>query len=202
MYKFIIFSLFIIFTGINSSEAQQNILLMNGKRIFINDSRVDSSGIILYKNKKNKVKYLEIADVFSMTRIDSVEVIFYKPSCSEECFKVEEMRAYLTGLAFGRDKKHFVILAGSFATGTVSGYFIPSYLSFIPSLGFSLITGAINPKDKNLDIPEKYKENKHFILGYKKGIKKKRIICSIIGGASGIISGIVIRNIIIENNDR
>ena len=200
MFKFIFMTakgtisllILLILLAFGKVSAQKTILLMSGNRIIPADLKVDSSGIILYKTFKGKVKSLEQDEVFSLTRADSVEVIFYKPGSEPEEFTVEEMRDYIIGMIDGKKKKVFFSFFGSFAVGFASGIFVPNYLAPIPVVGFSMGTGLIKVKDKNIIVPEKYNGNKHYIEGYKKGITKKRVTRSILGGSIGLITGIAV----------
>jgi len=177
-----------------SSMAQQSILLVSGKRIYVQDTKIDNSGLVLYKTFKGKIKAYEVDEVFSMIRKDSVEVIFYKPECEDVCFKVNQMRDYLHGLADGREVKMWGPMTGNFVLSAAAGASpaSPTFSVIVPVL-FSGGVGLVNPKIENLDIPLKYQENDHYIEGYRSSVKKKRIITSIIGGGAGLVVGIAAR---------
>ena len=178
------------------ANAQQSLLLTNGKKINISELKLDSLNQILYKTPKGHIKMIEADEVFSWTREDSVEVIFYKPECSDVCFRIDQMKDYINGTADGRKHKaHWSTFAG-FVTGTVSGMFLATYLTPVLPAGIAGLSGGIKPKEENLNIPKKYKNNKHYIEGYKKSLKQKRVINSIIGGGTGIIAGILIRSLL------
>ena len=193
-----LFILISLFTA-DISVGQRSILLNSGKRIYVSDTKIDSSGFLLYKNKRGKVKGFEINEVFLMTRDDGVEVIFYKPTCKDVCFKIDEMRYYLYGIADGREQKTPWAFIGGFAVGAGSGFLIPSFLSPVGPAMTSLGIGLVNPKTKNLNIPEKYKNNNHYIEGYRKSFKKKRITRSLMGGGAGLIVGIAAALIVYKN---
>jgi hypothetical protein len=190
MIKKIEFSvLFICVIFVLKSEAQQSILLMSGNRVIIKDYRIDSSGVVLYKDKRMKVHGLEIDDVFSVIRADSVEEILYKPVCKDVCFRINQMRDYLTGIADGKKEKTFWYGAGNFSVGCAASFFLAPFLVPVPVAGTSSVAGVISPKENKLRIPENYKENAYYKEGYVKSVKRKRIISSIIGGGSGILIG-------------
>ncbi len=182
----------VLFFLINTVNAQQIILTKSGKKIEISDIKIDSSEFIYYKKPNGKVKWIETQDVFSWTRNDSVEVIFYKPDCEDVCFKISQMRDYLHGLADA--KKEFkapgALIIG-FTVGATSGFLAPAYLSPIAPAANSIIFGTTKPKDKNLKIKPDYLDNPHYLEGYKRGIRKKRTINSIVGGGVGLIAGIL-----------
>ena len=177
------------------ANAQQHLLLTNGKQIEISELKLDSLNHIFYKTQNGKIKWLNTDEVFSWTREDSVEVIFYKPECTDVCFKIEQMKDYLKGTADGRKHEAELSTVSGFAVGTVSGLFLAAYLTPILPAVTAGLNGAFKPKEEKLNIPEKYKDNLHYIEGYKKSVKQKRVINSIIGGSAGIIIGIFVRSL-------
>jgi hypothetical protein len=190
MIKRIAFCFFCLALFFNSqTHAQVNILLLSGNRVNIKDYRIDSSGVVLYKDKHDRIHGFEQDEVFSVTRADSVEVIIYKPACTDVCFRINQMRDYLNGTADGKQEKTFWYGAGNFAVGAASGYLFP-FLSPLAPAAASTVIGIVNPKVGKLNIPEQYKDNQHYIEGYTKSVKRKRVMTSILGGGVGIVVGI------------
>ena len=182
-----------LFLLANFSYSQKTLLLNSGKRIQIQDIQIiDSTGIVFYKTIKGKTKWYRVEDVFSWTREDSVEVIIYNPACKDACFRVEEMRDYIHGLADGKENyKSAVPFATGFIVGAGSGFILPPILSPLPPAGTSILFGAIKPRIKNFKIPTQYQNNKFYLEGFKNSVRRKRVIGSILGGAAGIVVGIV-----------
>ncbi len=189
-----------LFLITNIINAQQSILTKSGKKIEISDIKIDSSEFIYYKKTNGKVKWIEAQDIFSWTRKDSVEVIFYKPDCEDVCFKISQMRDYLHGLADAKKeyKAPGALIIG-FTVGAVSGFLTPAYLSPVAPAANSIIFGATKPKEKDLKIKTDYIDNSHYLEGYKRGIRKKRTINSIVGGGVGVIVGILTA-VLVSNN--
>ncbi len=178
-----------------SVMAQQSILLVTGKRVYVSETKIDND-LILYKTKKGKIRAFAIEEVFSLTRKDNVEVIFYKPDCEDVCFKINQMRDYLHGLADGREAKMWLPAAGGFITGVAAGRYTNPVFSVLAPALFSGGVALVTPKPENLDIPQKYINNEHYITGFQESTKKKRIITSLIGGGVGIALGITSRKFI------
>lgn len=195
-FSILILTLFISTIGFS----QQSLMLNSGKRIYITDIKPDTSGIIFYKNLKGKVKWIEMEDVFSWTREDSVEVIFYKPACEDVCFRIDQMRDYLHGKADGLERKTRGATVAGFVVGATSGVLLPAAgLTIISPLfpaSNSIIIGLFNPKPEKNGIKEQYADNNHYKEGYTSSIKKKRIVNSIISGGAGLISGIIVVQIL------
>lgn len=194
MKKYFIFLILILFIS-PSIYSQQSLMLNSGKRIYISDIKPDTSEIVFYKNLKGKVKWIEMEEVFSWTREDSVEVIFYKPACEDVCFRIDQMRDYLHGRADGLERKTPYATVGGFVLGAASGVLLPAagltIISPLVPTANTLIIGAFNPKPPKNGIKEEYAQNSHYKEGYSSSIRKKRIVNSIIGGGAGLISGII-----------
>lgn len=218
MYRNLVLFILSTFIFSGTMKAQQSILLTNGKRILIKDSQVDSSGIIWIKKSNNKIKGFEQDEVFSLIRVDSVEVIFYKP-LSDDDFKIDQMRHYIYGQGAIRERRltstltggvpvgrlkwlvrktqHWQIpaLIGGMAVGFGSGMTVNPYLTPVPVVGFSFLVGAFNVKDKRMKISDEYLNDEHYKFGYKKSIKRKRVINSIIGGGVGLVAGLIVKSL-------
>jgi len=188
-HRKIVFIVLLVLYFVSKIEAQESILLLSGNRVTIKDYRIDSSGVVLYKDKHERIHGFEQDEIFSVTRADSVEVILYQPACKDVCFRIDQMRDYLNGSADGKKEKTFWYGAGNFVVGATSGYLFPFLSPVVPAATSTLI-GVVNPKIHKLNIPEQYKENQHYIEGYTKSVKRKRVMTSILGGAVGIVVGI------------
>jgi hypothetical protein len=194
--KKITFLSVIMLIALSSVFSQENLLLNNGKRILISEIKIDTSGIILYKNIEGNVKWIEFEEVFSWTRDDSVEVIFYKPACEDVCFRIDQMRDYLHGEADGNNVHTYGASIISFIAGAGSGILMPVaglyILSPIPPAVNSGLWGAFRPNADKFEIPEKYKDNSHYKEGFTSSVRRKRVVNSLITGASGLVTGIVL----------
>lgn len=179
---------------------QQEILMKSGRKITAYKVKLDDKqGIVFYKNKKGKIKWESMSDVFSLTREDSVHIIFYKPDCEDVCFKIDQMADFLNGFAAGKEESAIFPLITGVVVGGGSSFFIVkaglSVLAPMPSVGNSILFGGIRPNPDNFDIPEKYKDNAHYKEGLVQSLKRKRATWSIIGGGIGIMTGVLGANL-------
>jgi len=190
------FLVFALFTLSLSLSAQENILLNSGKRIYIQAINLDSAAYVFYKTPSGHIKALDKEEVFSWTRADSVEVIFYQPACEDVCFKINQMRDYLHGIADASEKKRPIpVVVGTIAGGAAGAFIMPILSPLVPTaaaMGF----GIPVPKIKHFDIPEKYKDNPHYAEGYTETVRRKRVINALIGGGIGLVGGIVTMTIL------
>ncbi len=202
MKKIVIFVILIFITSLFVS-AQQSLMLNTGKRLYVSAIKIDTTNILFYKNMKGKVKWVEMEDVFSWTREDSVEVLFYKPACTDVCFRIDQMRDYLHGKADGLEVKTTGAVITGFVVGASSGILFPvmglTIISPVPPTINAMLFGVFRPKPEKNNIKDKYKDNIHYKEGYSGSIRRKRVISSIISGGTGLVLGIIARNVIWTN---
>jgi hypothetical protein len=174
--------------------AQQEILMNSGEQRTAYEVKIDDQrNVLFYTDKKGKVKWEDLEDVFSLTRTDSVHIIFYKADCEDVCFKTHQMREYLNGYAAGEQESAFWPFIFGAATGSGFSYVLVnaglSVLAPLPPAVNAMIFGSIRPKPENFEALDAYKDNEHYTEGYIQRIKRKRTVYSILGGAVGILGG-------------
>ena len=175
-------------------RAQQTILLNSGeKKTAYRTSIDDKQDILFYTDKKGAVKWEYLQDVFSLTREDSVHIIFYKPDCEDVCFRIHQMRDYLTGYADANNEPAWLpFTSGLITGGGFSFYFVSvglSVLAPLPPAANALIFGGIRPNPDNFNIHPEMQDNAHYTEGFLNGLKRRRSRSSILGGAAGLIGG-------------
>lgn len=198
LFKLLPVFLSVIFI-VDTLSAQESLLLTSGKRIDIQAVNLDSAAYVFYKTPRGKIKALMREEVFSWTRSDSVEVIFYKPACEDVCFKTEQMRFYLNGIADAKERKYYAAFSAGLVSGGLSGVFIPSILAPLAPAAVAGGFGLPRPKISSFEIEEKYRENRHYAEGYTQTVRKKRILNAIIGGGIGLIIGVITKESLIKD---
>lgn len=173
---------------------QQKILMNSGEKKSAYEVKIDDKrNVLFYTDKKGKVKWEDLEDVFSLTREDSVHIIFYKADCEDVCFKTHQMREYLQAYAAGEQENAVWPFIFGVAAGSGFSYVLVnaglSVLAPLPPAVNAMIFGSIRPKPENFEALDAYKDNEHYTEGYIQRVKRKRTIYSILGGAVGILGG-------------
>jgi hypothetical protein len=190
-----------LFTIGLSLTAQESILLNSGKRIYIQAINLDSAAFVFYKTQSGHIKALDKEEVFSWTRTDSVEVIFYQPACADVCFQIEQMRDYLHGVADAKElKRPIPVVVGSVAGGAAGAFIMPILSPLVPT-AVAAGYGIPRPKIEHFNIPEKYKDNPHYAEGYTSTVRRKRVINALIGGGIGLVAGITTMTILTKQTE-
>jgi hypothetical protein len=172
-------------------KAQNTLLLNNGKKIAIGEYKIVSNDFISYKTLKDKFKSIETYEVFSIIEKEGHEIVIYKQdSLLQGSFDLMEMRAFVQGQsdAIQNFKSPFITAGGIAVAGISSVIINPVFV--IPVSGvYCGIVGITKTSEKKMVIPENYKSNEHYLLGYKKECKHKRIKNAIIGSGIGLVVG-------------
>jgi hypothetical protein len=177
MKKIILLLLPFIFIFQNNSQAQQRILLLNGKYISI-ESFQEGTDFISYKkvnDKRKKMRTVDRYDVFSIETEGQEERIIYTPADSLD-FSVEEARLYIRGEQVASEYyKAKGASISSAAVGLGSG-FLSFYAIPVPML-YSIVLGRFNPK--KMKLPENFDQNiansEAFQFGYNKSARNHKI---------------------------
>jgi len=189
-------------------KSQNTVWFLNGDKMNIDNFYVDTTNLFIsYKNKRNKDKYINIDNVFSLTDSIGNEQIFYLPVKLEEdsdTFNVEQMRSFVQG-EFDADNEHKARLA--FATGLVTGVggavvFSGALLFWSPIVPLSngVVVGLTKPKkSKVIKLHPDRADDEHYIMGYRESARGKRTGAAIKGGliglGLGILAGIIYVNV-------
>ena len=193
---YFIINLFIFQIIATLAFSQNTVLLTNGKKMSIGEYKVSDNGFLAYKNQKNKINNIELADIFSVIEKSGNEKIFFKPdSIDNESFTVDQMRFFVKGEsdAINNYKSPWTTIGGV-VIGAGSVISIPLaglnslYVPIFP-LAYTTSVGLIK-KAKKIGIEEQYLENKHYVLGFDKAAKHKRIKNSLFGSGIGLVVGI------------
>lgn len=202
MKKLLLLLLPFIFFIPNNSKAQQRILLLNGKYIYIKSYEIGEEYIKFKKtkfqpilkngkqinifsietsketkkiSKKYKTRTVNRFDVFSIENIDSSEVLIYSPTDSLD-YTVEEARAYIQGEQIARE--YYSAKGANIASSIIgiSSSLLSFYALPVPMIN-SLILGRFNPKKMHL--PENFDlktaSTEPFIIGYEKAARNTKI---------------------------
>ncbi len=195
-FRFILLLLFLSFFV----KSQNTVWFLNGDKMNIGNFSVDTTNLLIsYKNKRNKEKFINIDNVFSLTDSTGKEEVFYLPVRLEEdsdTFNVEQMRSFVQG-EFDADNEHKARLA--FASGIVAGFGGPVifsgglvFWSPIVPLTNSVAVGLTKPKkSKVIKLHPDRANDEHYILGYRESARGKRTGAAIKGGLIGLTLGIL-----------
>lgn len=208
--KYLFPSLFVILITISHSNAQHELMFLNGKKIIVGEYQIsrdfNGDSIISY-HYKNRFKEKYIDEVFSVIDKNNTEFILYKKDDSKGFeLEVNEMKSFVWGSYEARENyKNPLPFIGGFAFGAVSSAFAPFNnsiliadfnVTLIPVLPILQTTGTsvvsnFTPSDNKIDIkyPE-YIEDQYFKDGYRSAAKSKRVRNSLIGGITGVLAGL------------
>jgi hypothetical protein len=181
----------------------QNIIWQtDGKKMLVNEFRIENSDNIHYKNLKNKVKSIEVVEVFAILDSSGKEILIYKADTSfKDAFTISEMRSFVQGQsdAIEKYKAPWTTIGGIAVSGAAAIIVNPVYLIAVSGVYCTGI-GLIPVREKKLNISQEFMNNEPYQLGYKKASKHKRIKNSIIGSAIGLAIGLGTAAIINKNN--
>lgn len=203
----------------HSIVAQDKILMTNGKvlrgKIL---SEQDEYFTFNYFKKGGKVKELELSKyrIFSITTSEGVETFHYKPDSSMgNYYSVNEMKMYIYGQrdAF-KSYQPMPMFIFSFAMGVgavlldtyefkptsthPAGFFqrTPSMMPITVPLVFTIGSGLFAPKiRKEYASDINFMASEHYIEGFRKIAKFKRLKNAFLGSALGVAAGFVVYGI-------
>jgi len=185
----------ILFIFSSNVFSQSEIWKMNGKKIITDTLLVDTSNYVFYTNKKGKTKAIEKTEVFSVTQNKSMR-IFYVPDTISDSFTIVEMHAYLSGMNDGYNHKSYFFVSGGAIVGLAAPLTFPlvgvsDAITPIPPALYTALIAIPKVKEDKIDVPQKYKNDEHYIFGYQTAAKKKRITNTIISSIAGLTIGTV-----------
>jgi len=188
---------FLFFLGVS---AQNKVLFLNGDTMSIGTFKVDTTKFLIeYKNKRNKEKFIDIDNVFSIVDSTGKETVYYIPVVMDEgdsvIVSVKQMRDFVGG-AFDANNEHKAW--GAFGVGLASGLAgaavtAPGMLFYSPIVpaGTSVLVGFTQPtKSKVVKLHPDKKDNDYYIRGYQQSAQSKRTNQAIKGGLLGLLLGI------------
>jgi hypothetical protein len=211
MFQKIIF-LIIIIGSPCSSQAQDTLQLLNGKKKIVKIIHETPSFVVYQKikdkdtTKLGKEKSYDKADIFRISYLfpngnDSIQKItqVYKvDSMMGDYFTVQEMEMFLHGESQSRKNyKCFKYALGGVGVGLGSGFF-GSFWGWVPVAGYTAVAGiwTIKPFLK-ADDPALF-DNLHFTAGYKENSRKKQALYAAIGSITGFVASVFLFDLVIN----
>lgn len=181
------------------SNAQNTILLLDGKTILTNDYRIEKEkGILWYKNKRSRIKPIDIYDIFSIVDSAKKETLLYRTDNEDHELTTVQMRYFISGESHARlNYKN----PNDFFYGFAIGAGAPLVLSYISEI--ALVVSPLVPAGYNTYkatrpirkskmekfIPDEYKNNMHFRNGFEQIAGQKRLKRSLLGSGIGLSIG-------------
>ncbi|MBR5644927.1 MAG: hypothetical protein IKW77_12175 [Salinivirgaceae bacterium] len=195
--------LIVCFLAFHIANAQDTIMLMKGKRIIVNNSKIDVSKngdtIVTYQTLAGKSKSKRASRVFSVSTTSGEQVLYVPDTAAEEP-NVAQMRRFLQGKADFSNGFSWGFFAGGVAA-TAAGIAIPTLNFKIGSNNANIPIGMLVPfgyvfvvgnttksveklKAKYPDMPD----DEYYIFGAQAAISQKRMR----DGALGVLTGGII----------
>jgi len=205
--RFILFLMLGLF--IASLNAQDAVLLINGKLLERKITDVNDNFITFEKNKKrlfsSKIKTslikVETSSVFSVKYSSGMETVLYKPNPDAGfTLQEQEMQAFVYGEKWGREnfRAPWSTVMG-FVAGAAGGYY-QFYGVPVPVVA-SVVIGLNKPKASYYKrMPQGYAENPYFAAGFKDYGRKKKTANAIKGGLAGFLT-MTLLNTYLSNQD-
>lgn len=171
--------------------SQQKLLLLNGNEINIKSYTIDDIYIGYKKvdDKRNKTKVVEKYEVFSITKQDGSEEIFFKPDSAS--FSLEEARNFIRGEQAA--KQFYNRPANKWAAGAVGlSSSVLTFYSLPAPMLYAVVIGRFNPK--KMQIPDGYdapfSSTEEYRAGYNKKARHLKIQQSLKWGYIGLGIGL------------
>jgi hypothetical protein len=203
MKRKILISILLSVLAFCNINAQDTILLMKGKRLFVSDSKVEVNAkgdtVVSFHTDKGKTKSKRIDKVFSLSST-SGEQVFYVPDTAAEEPSVENMRRFLQGKADFSGGFSWGFYAGGVAA-MAAGAVIPTLkfkvgsnnadipIGMVVPFGYIFVVGNTTKSVEKLKA--KYpnmSDDEYYIFGAQAAISQKRMR----DGALGVLTGGVI----------
>ncbi len=169
--------LLLLFIFPKYTQAQQRILLLNGKYIPIETYQLGDEFVSFKKinDKRKKMRTVDRYDVFSIQTEGQEEKIIYTPADSLD-FTIEEAKLYIQGEQVASE--YYKARGASISSAVVglSSSLLSFYAIPVPMI-YSIVLGRFNPK--KMKLPENFDQNiannEAFQFGYKKSARNTKI---------------------------
>ncbi|MBU0764874.1 MAG: hypothetical protein KJ607_08570 [Bacteroidetes bacterium] len=184
--------IFIIFRGI--CHSQDTVLFLNGRTLVLSAYKFDTERqLLLYKNRKGRMKWVEKDFIFSIRDSCGIEKIYYHPDTIERSFlSVSQMRSFAYGQrdAYSRFKAPGAAVSG-FTVGAASPFALYVWYSFIPSLAVSAVYEIVPVRMKRIEkkCPDKI-DDIFYLQGFRETANRKRVLNAVIGTGAGFVTGV------------
>lgn len=176
-----------------AANAQEKMVLINGKEIKIKSHVVNDDYVFYYRTNdiRNKKRLAEKIDVFSILKEDGYEEVIFKPD-TVNGLSLEEARNYIRGeqaaMKFYNEQAHI----GESAIIGVASSILIFYSLPLPMFN-AVIMGKFSPK--KMKIPEgydaPYSATDEYKIGYQKKARNLKIQQSLKWGYIGLGVGLV-----------
>lgn len=186
-------TLICLLANILTVNAQEKMLLINGKTIEIKSHTINDDYIFYNKvsDIRNKSRVAEKIDVFSIQKTDGTEELIFQDD-SANGLSIEQVRNYIRGeqaaMRFYNEQTHI----GESAIVGMASSFLIFYSLPLPMFN-AVILGRFSPK--KMAIPEGYDKlysgTEEYMLGYQKKARNLKIQQSIKWGYIGLGVGLI-----------
>jgi hypothetical protein len=199
--KFGCLLLSIILLSAFEANAQEILLMLNGKELLVQPLSFQSDSLHLkFKDfKTGKIKQVKKENAFSLRDEKGGERLFYKEDSTTETndLSIDEMRMYIKGYQEGgANFRAPFATVGGLALGALSGYYLYFY-ALIPPTAYIAVIGNHSPNmDKQKVSDPELLKNPLFVNGYQKKCREKKIRNAAIGSIAGLLTGVVVHLII------
>ena len=173
-------------------KSQDTLFFMNGKDMLVKYK--DTTDLKVVYNKKGKDKSSYVENIFAVGTSKG-RIYFYKQdTVVGDDYSIEQMEQYQIGLRLAKKNFNTDLTAGvATVTGLASAYFLKSgFYGWLPVLGYTGLTGTLNPKISKLKLSEKERANEFLIYGYIDGANRKKIRRTALAGTVGFVAGVII----------
>lgn len=182
------------------AQSEARICFLNGKVIYVYSLSFDSITIRyqIKESKKQKMRSISTAHVFSIYDSNGFETVFYSPQ-NENDRQLEDMRQFIQGQADARDNRQsnararWWFIAGV-ASGSALGFVVHTDILLAPlPIAFPIIAhyNGVNPNAYQL-----VGKSQAYIEGFEKEIRSKKVYRALQGAIIGSLSGLIISNTI------
>lgn len=198
MYR-ILWSAILILTALTKLNAQDTVLLMNGRILHCNVI-ADSGTVFQFElpKKSGKIKTHEIhkSEVFSITKRGELEQILYSPDpMIGDIYQVEEMRFYMAGENDARNNFSAwpTFFVGFALCGTIAYIGGESYfLTILPPIAYTVAQLIPRIKIREETISDiSYQHNDFYADGYEPPARTRKIVRALQGAYAGAAAGLV-----------
>jgi hypothetical protein len=191
MAKRVIWLVILVIMQVTNLCAQDSIVLYNGKSILgkvRNDKNQTFISYTFLKGNKQKTKFLYKEHIFAIYYRDSISDVLYVPDVSDEVpFSVDEMQRYVSGSNLARYNYHprWATICGT-ASG-LGGIYLGFFGMLIPTAYVAVTSSLPVSTTKKKYFPPEKVNDEIFKDGFKQEAKRKKLVNSVIGGASGFL---------------
>lgn len=174
-------------------HAQDTLVMISGETKVVDVATLDQRMLyVTYKkceSNSQKLKALDLRDVFSVAYKDSAKVVtYFQDSVSGLDMPLEEMTSYVNGEKYAlKNYKAPWVTVGGIVAGAGGPVFINYFLGILVPAAYTGTIGAIPISTRKLarDHPSLYADP-YFVQGYKQRAKRKKVMNAIYGSLIGL----------------